>query len=367
MCGRFALRLARDEIRHVPGYDGVDADDWIDEDQFVPRYNIAPRTQAPVLRRGENGGYVLHTMKWGLVPHWSKYEDKTLSTTNARAENLVDGGGMWASIKGKKRCGVIAQGYYEWLTKGKEKLPHFTRHRNGAVMIMAALYDTVILEGQTTPLWTFSIVTTDSNKDFSWLHDRQPVILSTRAALDEWLDIDSSQHWTPGLTKLVKPYSDETHPLECYQVPKEVGKVGTESPAFIEPLASRKDGIQAMFAKQIAKSQKSLSKRPRSPCDSDIIDLTDTASPLDRGKRPKIDNADDNNTTASKAPLTLTKTKSDPRTSKVSLLPFGALLAFTRNPVSNEKESGAKEGEPWKGKYYNATSNMKLDSFLRRS
>ena len=37
-----------------------------------------------------------------------------------------------------------------------------------------------------------------------------------------------------------------------YQVPKEVGKVGTESPTFIQPIAERKDGIQAMFAKQSA-------------------------------------------------------------------------------------------------------------------
>lgn len=29
-----------------------------------------------------------------------------------------------------------------------------------------------------------------------------------------------------------------------------MGKVGTESPSFIEPIASRKDGIQAMFLRQ---------------------------------------------------------------------------------------------------------------------
>jgi putative SOS response-associated peptidase YedK len=34
-----------------------------------------------------------------------------LNTTNARSENLVEGGGMWGSIKGKKRCAVVCQGY----------------------------------------------------------------------------------------------------------------------------------------------------------------------------------------------------------------------------------------------------------------
>lgn len=100
----------------------MEIDEWLDEEQFISRYNIAPRTQAPVIRRrvgepstaqegGTNSGVVLQTMKWGLVPHWSEVEDKTLRTTNARSENLVEGGGMWASIKGKKRCAIPCQGY----------------------------------------------------------------------------------------------------------------------------------------------------------------------------------------------------------------------------------------------------------------
>lgn len=76
---------------------------------------------------------------------------------------------------------------------------------------MAGLYDSVVLEGCT--LWTFTIVTTDANKEFSWLHDRQPVFLSNSDALDRWLDT-SSQTWTPDLSKMVQPYSDTNVPLE---------------------------------------------------------------------------------------------------------------------------------------------------------
>lgn len=46
------------------------------------------------------------------------------------------------------------------------------------------------------------------------------------------------------------PYHDDRAPLVCYPVPTEVGKVGTESPAFINPVSERKDGILAMFARQ---------------------------------------------------------------------------------------------------------------------
>ena len=41
-------------------------------------------------------------------------------------------------------------------------------------------------------------------------------------------------------------------PLRRYQVPQEVGKVGNDSPTFVQPIAARADGIQALFARQLA-------------------------------------------------------------------------------------------------------------------
>ncbi|KAI0314197.1 hypothetical protein OF83DRAFT_1137987 [Amylostereum chailletii] len=190
-------------------------------------------------------------MKWGLVPHYSKTEDTTLSTINARAENLVEGGstGIWGSIKGSKRCVVPVQGYYEWLKKGKERLPHFTRHAGGGqLMLLAGLYDVAYLEGQTSPLFTFAIVTTAASQSMSWLHDRQPVILSSDTDALAWLD--NSKPWSSTLASLLDLHDETARPLECYVVPKEVGKVGTESATFIEPVSRRKDGIEAMFSKQ---------------------------------------------------------------------------------------------------------------------
>ncbi|KAJ7281770.1 hypothetical protein C8J57DRAFT_1298513 [Mycena rebaudengoi] len=292
MCGRFALRLDAAEIQQLNGYD-VSVDEWERRDAFIPRYNIAPHSQAPVIRRREpalsphvgpvipgvpsdpgSPKFVMSTMRWGLVPNWTKFEDKSLNTTNTRSENLVEGGGMWGSIKGPKRCAVVCQGYYEWLTKGKNKLPHFIKPKDGRLMLMAGLWDSVVLQGETETLWTFTIVTTAASKGLSWLHDRQPVILSTPEALDMWLDT-SSHKWSSDLNNIVVSPSC---PLECYQVPKEVGRVGTESSTFIEPVANRKDGIQAMFTKQ-KEAQTSPKKitRKRSPS-SDTIEVVDTPS-----------------------------------------------------------------------------------------
>jgi putative SOS response-associated peptidase YedK len=103
--------------------------------------------------------------------------------------------------------------YYEWQKKGKDKIPYFAKHKDDKLMLFAGLYDCVVLEGEKDPLWTFTIVTTMANSDFDWLHDRQPVILTSQQAIDTWLDT-SSHTWTDELTKLVEPYHDQSSPLE---------------------------------------------------------------------------------------------------------------------------------------------------------
>ena len=37
--------------------------------------------------------------------------------------------------------------YYEWLKKGKERVPHFTKRKDGKPLLLAGLYDSVVLEG----------------------------------------------------------------------------------------------------------------------------------------------------------------------------------------------------------------------------
>ena len=253
----------------------------------------------------------MQTMRWGI--HYGK--EARSQAINARSENIAEGAGMWKKFRGKNRCVVVCQGYYvlfspphhmvnarrryyEWQTKGKDKLPHFTKHSDGKVMLMAGLYDETIdksiafpllllgygnvtfVPGQSQPTYTFAIVTTDASKAMSWLHDRQPVIFSTEDEISQWLDT-SSQAWSPDLARLLHPWEDTKAPLQwyiprpcqllscslrlSYQVPKEVGKVGTESPKFIEPIANRKDGIMTMFAKQKSKQIESSAKRKRSP------------------------------------------------------------------------------------------------------
>lgn len=109
--------------------------------------------------------YKLQTMKWGLVPFWTKRNPgygSVMKTINCRDDSLAQGGGMWASMKGRKRCIVVAQGFFEWLKKdgGREKIPHFVRRRDGKLMCFAGLWDVVRFEGKSCyppppPLFNF--------------------------------------------------------------------------------------------------------------------------------------------------------------------------------------------------------------------
>lgn len=50
---------------------------------------------------------------------------------------------MWKSIRGKRRCIVVAEGFYEWLKKGNDRVPHHVKRKDGKLMLFAGLWDTV--------------------------------------------------------------------------------------------------------------------------------------------------------------------------------------------------------------------------------
>jgi putative SOS response-associated peptidase YedK len=103
----------------------------------------------------EDVHYKLQTMKWGLIPFWTKRNPgygSVMKTINCRDDSLAQSGGMWASMKGRKRCIVVAQGFYEWLKKdgGREKMPHYVRRKDGKLMCFAGLWDVVQYESMYT-------------------------------------------------------------------------------------------------------------------------------------------------------------------------------------------------------------------------
>lgn len=143
----------RGSYNFAPGYHGVvyraDTPDWgagpRDKDQERGEADAPAKEDGPVK-------YKLQSMKWGLVPFWTKRNPEygsIMRTINCRDDSLSTPGGMWASMKVRKRCIVVAQGFYEWLKTGpKDKLPHFVKRKDGHLMCFAGLWDCVQYEGE---------------------------------------------------------------------------------------------------------------------------------------------------------------------------------------------------------------------------
>lgn len=149
-------------------------------------------------------------------------------------------------MKGRKRCIVICQGFYEWLKKGKEKIPHYTKRKDGGLMCFAGLWDCCDYGGKEEKIYSYTIITTESNKQLSFLHDRMPVILDPGSKeMASWLD-PSRYEWSKELQAILKPYDGD---LECYPVSQAVGKVGNNDPSFIVPVnsAANKNNIANFF------------------------------------------------------------------------------------------------------------------------
>lgn len=211
--------------------------------------------------------YEIKVMKWGLIPFWTKRSpdySSMLKTINCRDDSLAENRGMWTTMKAKKRCLVVAQGFFEWLKKGpgpKDKVPHFVKRKDGQLMCFAGLWDCVKYEGseEGEKLYTYTIITTDSNKQLKFLHDRMPVILDPGTdEIKMWLD-PSRNKWSRELQAMLKPFDGE---LECYPVDRDVGKVGNNSPGFIVPVDSKenKKNIANFFGNAAAASEQKQKK-----------------------------------------------------------------------------------------------------------
>lgn len=202
MCGRYTQTKGPYDIRLQ-----LDIDDFLHE--ITPRYNIAPGQQAPVIIN--EGRMSLRLMQWGLVPSWAKDPAIGNKMINARGETLAEKPSFKRLI-GKRRCLVIADGFYEWRKEGKKKVPMRIVRKDRDLFTFAGLWDSWKRPGG-EDLRTFTIITTEANSLLRPIHDRMPVILD-KLSQNTWLD---SEITAPSvLTILLQPFTSEL--MEAYEV-----------------------------------------------------------------------------------------------------------------------------------------------------
>ena len=225
MCGRFTLHHSVEEVAERFAVQETLFD-------FPARYNIAPMQPLAVVTRDAHGDdkRVLEGYRWGLVPSWAKDEAIGVKMINARAETLAEKPSFKGALK-SRRCLIPADGFYEWKTEGKTKIPHYIRFRDNRIYAFAGLWEEWNGPGdaplRTAPLRTATIITSDPNPLLSSLHHRMAVILKPA---DEaiWLDPKVS---TQDALQLLQTFPDDE--LEAFAVDRKVGNVAFDAPQNI--------------------------------------------------------------------------------------------------------------------------------------
>jgi len=149
-----------------------------------PQRMIRPTDKASVIRKG-SGGLEDATLRWGLIPSWAKDPKIGVQCINARAETISVKPSFREAFQ-KRRCLVPADGFWEWETIGKKRIPWKFARPDGDEFCMAGLW-----EAWKSPegiLETFTIITTSPNELVRSVHDRMPVILSQDEG-QAWLEV----------------------------------------------------------------------------------------------------------------------------------------------------------------------------------
>jgi putative SOS response-associated peptidase YedK len=205
MCGRYTLTISPDQLRAVFHLEAAPPAD------LAPRFNIAP-TQAVAVVPNEGPRHV-EMFQWGLIPSWAKDSKIGNSLINARAETVAEKPAFRAAFK-KRRCLVLADGFYEWRRegtgRGARKTPMFIQMKDGRPFAFAGLWEAwkpKDAPADSDPLRTCTILTTSANALMEPIHDRMPVILPPEA-FDLWLAVgelapDKAQ-------ALLKPFDAES-------------------------------------------------------------------------------------------------------------------------------------------------------------
>jgi putative SOS response-associated peptidase YedK len=219
MCGRYAFFSPAEAVKRVFALDDVP--------ELEPRYNVAPTQDVAAVRTGEEGARAFSMLHWGLVPKWAKERAIGNRMINARSETLSEKPSFREAFK-KRRCLVLADGWYEWQVAAGGKQPWFIRSKDARPFAFAGLWERWKDPANGSTLESCTIVTTDAAESIRKIHERMPVVLE-EADWDRWMDTAFSD--TGMLSELLKPCDPKT--LEAWPVSRQVNAPKNQGPELI--------------------------------------------------------------------------------------------------------------------------------------
>jgi len=212
MCNRVTLREPPHDIARIL--------ELFNLPQQAARFNIAP-TEELLLFRRKGSQYDACLAHWGLQPSWIKNSARDVSLFNARAES-ADTKPVFHEAFFQRRCLIPVDGFYEWETRGKKKIPYHYTMKDARPYAFAGLYET---SPDDPGKLSCTILTTESNELIRPLHDRMPVILP-EDRYKNWLDPDEQD--AQALKAMLRPFDPSK--MMARKVNPYVNKSGNEGP-----------------------------------------------------------------------------------------------------------------------------------------
>jgi putative SOS response-associated peptidase YedK len=220
MCGRFAFYSPAEATAALFGATGAT--------DLKARYNIAPTQFIAAIRSDEEAGRELTEFRWGLVPFWAKDPSIGNRMINARAETVAEKPSFRNAYR-KRRCLVLADGFYEWHTEGGVKVPYFISLASGEPFAFAGLWEHWESKETGEALQTATIITTEANRYLSQLHHRMPVVLEP----------DTADRWMAGDMALLDEAATAGPALQAWPVDRKVNNARNESTDLIDAVGDK--------------------------------------------------------------------------------------------------------------------------------
>ena len=223
MCGRFTLFTSLKELTDRFGLDSFPVN-------LSPSYNIAPTQPVLTVRSmpGSSKQVQADFMRWGLIPAWAKDASLGARMINARSETASVKPSFQSAFR-KRRCLILADGFYEWKKTPAGKQPTRIQMKGGSPFAFAGLWESWNNpEGRT--VHSCSILTMAANSFMKKIHDRMPLILQ-KDNESKWLD--SSKNDPEEIKEMIEELPNDC--FESWNVSKLVNTPTNNNPECIEP------------------------------------------------------------------------------------------------------------------------------------
>ncbi|HMJ53935.1 MAG TPA: SOS response-associated peptidase [Polyangiaceae bacterium] len=174
MCGRYTIR---DPHRAFAEFSIVEKAPALEA-----RYNVAPSQGVWTVRvLGETQRPRLDLLRWGIVGK---------PTATSPAVVMVRGEGLgkrppFADAFRRRRCLLVADGFYEWRRAGRQSFPYYFARPNGGPFAIAAIWEKDSSPGGS--LDACALITRPALSPVDAVHHRMPVLLAA-AHRARWLD-----------------------------------------------------------------------------------------------------------------------------------------------------------------------------------